>query len=133
MLIEVDNNLFINAKNISYAMLSKNNLEFTELGNDNLRNIKISDEGEKELREFFKFDENFIERLPRLGETQYINIGAISKISINENGEDDDVGLNIYFVNDGHPWSNIIRKEKAVEIINEIRKKIEKTKYVEHF
>ena len=44
MLIEVDNNLFINAKNISYAMLSKNNLEFTELGNDNLRNIKISDE-----------------------------------------------------------------------------------------
>lgn len=131
MLIKVNNNLFINTKNISFARLrlKKNRLEFTELGNDNLEDIEISDEGQKELCNFFKFDEDFIE----ISICYYINVRAISKISINDDEKDDKVKLSINFINDKFPWAETISRETATEIINEIRKKITKIKYVDHF
>lgn len=133
MLIEVDEGFFINAKNISFARLKKNHLEFTELGNGNLEEIDISDEGREELCEFFKFDEDFIETSFFQDETQYINIRAISRISIDENEDDDNITLNVSFLNDINPWTEIMQEEDATKIINEIRKKLTKTKYVDHF
>lgn len=133
MLIEVNNNLFINAKNISFVRLKKNHLEFTELGNENLEEFEISDEGEKELREFFRFDEDFVEISSSQNEKQYINIKAVSIISVDEDEEDDDVMISIKLINDIHPWTETVSKENAAETISEIRKKIAKTKYVDHF
>lgn len=133
MLIEVNENFFINAKNISFARLKENRLEFTELGNENLEDIEISSEGRKELCEFFNFDEDFIETSFFQDETQYINIRAISRISIDENEDDDNIILNVSFLNDINPWTEVLEEEDATKIINEIRKKIAKTKYVDHF
>lgn len=135
MLIEVDEGFFINAKNISFARLrlKKNRLEFTELGNGELEDIEISNEGKKELCDFFKFDEDFVEILIYPGETQYINIKAISRVSIDRDADEGDVILNIKFINDINPWTETIQEEDATKIINEIIKKIAKTKYVDHF
>lgn len=133
MLIEVNEGFFINAKNISFARLKENHLGFTELGNENLEDIEISGEGRKELCEFFNFDEDFIEASFFQDETQYINIRAISRISIDENKDDDNIILNVSFLNDINPWTEVLKKEDATKIINEIRKKIAKTKYVDHF
>lgn len=133
MLIEVNENFFINAKNISFARLKENRLEFTELGNGNLEDIEISSEGRKELCEFFNFDEDFIEASFYKDEKQYINIKAISRISIYENEDDDNIILNVSFLNDINPWTEVLEEEDATKIINEIRKKIAKTKYVDHF
>lgn len=133
MLIEVNENFFINAKNISFARLKENRLEFTELGNGNLEDIEISSEGRKELCEFFNFDEDFIEASFYKDEKQYINIKAISRISIDENEDDDNIILNVSFLNDINPWTEVLEEEDATKIINEIRKKIAKTKYVDHF
>lgn len=133
MLIEVDEGFFINAKNISFARIKKNHLEFTELGNGNLENIEISYEGKKELCEFFKFDEDFVEILIYPDETQYINVRAISRVSIDENADEGDTILNINFINDINAWTETLQEETATKIINEIRKKIAKTKYVDHF
>lgn len=137
MLIEVNDNLFVNAKNISYVRIKKNHIDFTELGNEHLEDIEISSEGRKELCEFFNFDEDFIETSFFQGEAQYVNVRAISKVTIEENPDlDDDIILSIKFINDAHPWSEPIPKESALEIVNEIRKKIAKTakaEYVDHF
>lgn len=135
MLIEVNNNLFINAKNISYVKLRKNYLEFTELGNEHLTKFEISDEGEKELREFFKFDEDFIEISSSWYENQYINIRAIGRVSINEDKESDEVRLNVKLINDTNSWIETLSKENALKIINKIREKNAelKPKYVDHF
>ena len=135
MLIEVNNNLFINAKNISFVRLRKNYLEFTELGNESLEQFEISDKGEKELREFFKFDEDFIEVSFSQYENQYINIRAISKALIKEDKKDDEVILNVKLINDVNSWTELLSKENALKIINEIREKIAKLKseYVDHF
>ena len=135
MLIEVNNNLFINAKNISFVRLRKNYLSFTELGNDSLTDFEVSNKGEKELRDFFKFDEDFIEVLFSQDENQYINIRAIGGVSIKEDDEDDKVMLNIKFINDSNSWTETLSKENALKIINKIREKIEKLKseYVDHF
>lgn len=133
MLIEVDEGFFINAKNISFARLKKNRLEFTELGNGELEDIEISNEGKKELCDFFKFDEDFVEILIYPGETQYINIKAISRVSIDRDADEGDVILNINFINDINAWTETLREKIAMEIIDEIRKKTTKTKYVDHF
>lgn len=135
MLIEVNNNLFINAKNISFVRLRKNYLEFTELGNESLEQFEISDKGEKELREFFKFDEDFIEVSFSQYENQYINIRAISRALIKEDKKDDEVILNVKLINDVNFWTETLSKENALKIINEIKEKIAKseTEYVEHF
>ena len=135
MLIEVNDNLFINAKNISFVKLRKNDLSFTEIGYDNLEQFEISDKGEKELRDFFKFDEDFIEVSPYPYENQYINIRAIGRASIEEENEDDEVILSIKFINDTNFWTETLSKENALKIINKIREKIAKLKseYVDHF
>ena len=135
MLIEVNDNLFINAKNISFVKLRKNDLCFTELGYENLEQFEISDKGEKELRDFLKFDEDFIEVPSFPYENQYINIRAISRASIKEENEDDEVILSIKFINDTNFWTETLSKENALKIINEIREKITKLKseYVDHF
>lgn len=135
MLIEVNDNLFINAKNISFVRLRKNYLSFTELGNSNLTDFEVSNKGEKELRDFFKFDEDFIEVSFSKDENQYINIRAIGGVSVEEDDEDDEVMLNIKFINDSNSWSETLSKENALKIINEIKEKIEKLKseYVDHF
>lgn len=131
MLIEVNNNLFINVKNISFVRLRKNYLEFTELGNENLEQFEISDKGKKDLRDFFKFDEDFIEVSFSQCESQYINIRAIGRISIREDG--DEVMLNIKFINDVNSWVESTSKENALKIINKIKEKIANQKYVDHF
>ena len=131
MLIEVNDNLFINVKNISFVRLRKNYLEFTELGNENLEQFEISDKGEKELRDFFKFDEDFIEVSFSQRESRYINIRAIGRISIREDG--DEVMLNIKFINDTNSWVESTSKENALKIINKIKEKIANQKYVDHF
>lgn len=134
MLIEVNNNLFINVKNISFVKFvkfEKNYLEFTELGNENLEQFEISDKGEKDLRDFFKFDEDFIEVSFSQCESQYINIRAIGIISIREDG--DKVILNIKFINDANSWIKSTSKENALKIINKIKEKIANQKYVDHF
>jgi len=134
MLIEINDNLFINAKNISYVRIKKNHIDFTELGNDHIEDFKISDEGEKELREFLNFDEDFVELPSYQGEAQYINVRAISKVTIEENPDpDDDITLSIKFINDAHLWNDLIPKEGALKIVNKIRKKIAEIKYVDHF
>ena len=135
MLIEVNDNLFINAKNISFVRLRKNYLEFTELGNESLEQFEVSDKGEKELREFFKFDEDFIEVSFSQYENQYINIRAIGRALIKEDKKDDEVILNVKFINDVNFWTKSLSKENALKIINEIKEKIAKseTEYVEHF
>ena len=135
MLIEVNDNLFINAKNISFVKLRKNDLDFTELGYEKLEQFEISDKGEKELRDFFNFDEDFIEVSPYPYENQYINIRAIGRVSIKEENKDDEVILSIKFINDTNFWTETLSKENALKIINEIKEKIAKseTEYVEHF
>ena len=135
MLIEVNDNLFINAKNISFVKLRKNYLVFTELGYENLEQFEISDKGEKELRDFFKFDKDFIEVSSSPYGNQYINIRAIGRASIKEENEDDEVILSIKFINDTNFWTETLSKENALKIINEIRAKIAELKsaYVDHF
>ena len=135
MLIEVNDNLFINAKNISFVKLRKNYLGFTELGYENLEQFEISDKGEKELRDFFKFDKDFIEISSSPYENQYINIRAIGRASIKEENEDDEVILSIKFINDTNFWTETLSKENALKIINKIREKIAelKSEYVDHF
>ena len=135
MLIEVNDNLFINAKNISFVKLRKNYLGFTELGYENLEQFEISDKGEKELRDFFKFDKDFIEVSSSPYENQYINIRAIGRALIKEENEDDEVILSIKFINDTNFWTETLSKENALKIINKIREKIAelKSEYVDHF
>ena len=134
MLIEVKNNYFMNTKNISFAKLKENDLEFTYLGNNCLEELEVSDEVKEKLYDCFEFDENFVE-IPNNQDTkQYINVRTITKILIKE--EDDYVDLKIYFVNDDNPLNKIMQeKAGAVKIINEIKEKIEKLKseYVDHF
>lgn len=136
MLIEVNNdNLFINAKNISFARLEDNYLEFAEFGCDQFVELVLSDEGKKDFSTFFKFDEDFIEvsSYQENYKMQYVNVRAVSKISIDGDDDDDEVVLGIYFINDSSPWNILIKKENALEIINEINKKIAKPKYVDCF
>lgn len=136
MLIEVNNdNLFINAKNISFARLEDNYLEFAEVGCDQFVELVLSDEGKKDFSTFFKFDEDFIEvsSYQENYKMQYVNVRAVSKISIDGDDDDDEVVLGIYFINDSSPWNILIKKENALEIINEINKKIAKPKYVDCF
>ena len=132
MLIEVNDNLFINAKNISFAKLRNNYLGFTELGYENLEQFEISDKGEKELRDFFKFDEDFIEVSSSPYEIQYINIRAIGRVLIKD---EDEVTLSIKFINDTNFWTETFSKENALKIINKIREKIAelKSEHVDHF
>lgn len=135
MLIEVNDNLFINAKNISFVRLRKNYLSFTELGNENLTVFEVSNKVKEKLYDFFEFDEDFIEVSFSQDENKYINIRAISGASIKEDDEDDEVMLNIKFINDSNSWTETLSKENALKIINKIKEKIAKSEieYVEHF
>lgn len=135
MLIEVNNdNLFINAKNISFARFENNCLEFTEFGSDQFVELEVSDEGRKVFCDFFKSDEDFIEVsfCQEHDKMQYVNVRAITKIHFDDD-DDDEVTLSIYFINDSSPWAILTKKENALEVINEINKKVAKPKYVDHF
>lgn len=135
MLIEVKDNYFMNTKNISFIKFKENNnLEFTCLGNSHLEEVEISDEVKKELYDFFEHDESFVEIPNNQGIKQYINVGTVTKILIED--EDCYVNLEIHFVNDDNPLNKIMQeKDGALKIISEIKEKIVKLKseYVDHF
>jgi len=120
MLIQLEEDRFINMENISYLRLSESTFEYTFGYNASLNSGNYRTISKEEFASLFSSNIHFVELLDV--DPVFLNVKYITSVEINRsaNGSRDDGFYKISFINDDNPFTPSMNKDNKdlIKIIN---------------
>lgn len=140
MLAKIEENTFLNIKNVAYISIEEKDFGYTTMGNKELTCVEFGVISRDDLIVLFENEDVKKKFLGLSGDHVkiYINVETIVKVDYDK--EDDGVRVRVWFINDESPYAFSIKNEnedknfidKFIKEINERLGKME-PQYVDHF
>lgn len=132
MLVQLEENIFVNMENIAYLRLGESNFEYTLGCNTSMKGSGYRTISKEELANLLSSNIHFVELLDT--DLVFLNVKYITSVEVNRYGNGDDGFYRILLVNDDNPFTPSMNKDNK-DLIKTINSKLSaiNSKYVLDF